>query len=1075
MKNAERYVNGLIKFRAHRNRVTALVLALAIGVSGNVAYVLRSTGTAMTDDPICGITEHKHTDDCYETVLICENEDPEHEHTDECYETRLVCELTEHTHSEGCYIDVSSREKASDWESTIPSLSGAKATDLVNVATSQSGYTEGDDGYSRYGDWYGNAEGDWNVMFVAFCLNYADISDKDIPYGSGCWSWQVKLAEKDLLITDLATSPRTGDILLIDSDKDGKCDITGIIFDITSNNISIIAGDMDGKVDVVTYKADDSKIFGYVSVNALDATETPEEEVTPEEPVNTEETEAEEVTFEATTASGIKVHVTAPAGAFDEGVTMSVADVNDKSVIAQAQDAAEDAAGENKEVKGSIAVDITFTDSEGNEVEPADGKAIDVNIAIPESMRLQADVYQLFHINDDGVSEVRDAQVSGSEAVFTAEGFSIFVVTGTGDIDKDHIHAYLTTAWMGELTDYRTEGGTGFNIINCKEYPYMLLEGESIELRGVTDDGQVHSIDNHVYGFDFSGIVRVETISAVPGEVLVRITGLSSTADGTPGSDISGPGEAVVGLSGTDEVFSIRVVSKKENNHVIDFDSTSIRVYDGTESSIHNIWYDQVNFRDTITIKGTPANDSAWPEYISEDNPGTRLLSEFTNQRTDGSVRLVDCTMEGYKRDDPQIVTFNTAQGLKKVRINPVFDHRYFGNNYWELIDHADIEIAEGGRYTSVSFEIGDDDGLIKTETIFQSYVSSVNTCTLYDKNNQKVQFFDKTTHTDGWSAGSVLPNNQVQGFVTEDYWHDSNLLPGNSQYELTSKYVWKVDPADGVYKQFGSSKFFLYRDVDHVVFDVGLQIVPMEVRKYRKTATGWEEITADYEEYEPDYEAKTYKKWVNGVQVIDDDPVNHPLSEIMEESDSVEFNLGKRYVIDAYNKCPNHSGLDFMVHANTAAVQFGATKKMMNGALLGGDFTFELIDVETGEVVSKTNDVDGKVVFGRIDYETPGVHHYYVREVDESSTHPNIIYDNKVYDVTVNVQEIAGTGGMLMATVTEAHDDYSFKFTNHNKVVLPNTGGGGTAPIMAAGALMIGGAAALTFLMLRRRKEVDL
>ena len=229
-KDIEGYVKWLNVIRVGRKRALALVLAMSVAVSGNVFWLMRASGTALSEEPLCGITEHKHGDECYETVLICEDE--EHEHTDECYETRLICELEEHTHNEGCYVDISSHETKKDWEKTIPELTGDHSDDLISVAASQLGYEEGADGYSRFGDWYGNADADWNVMFVSFCLNYAGISKTDIPYGSGCWAWQVKLAESGLLVTDMTDKPIGGDILLIDTDGDGKCDLTGVIMSI---------------------------------------------------------------------------------------------------------------------------------------------------------------------------------------------------------------------------------------------------------------------------------------------------------------------------------------------------------------------------------------------------------------------------------------------------------------------------------------------------------------------------------------------------------------------------------------------------------------------------------------------------------------------------------------------------------------------------------------------------------------------------------------------------------------------------------------------------------------------------
>ena len=105
---------------------------------------------------VCGqeeSEEHTHTEDCYQTQyeLICpleegeaedEPEIPAHVHTDACYETRLICEKPEHTHSLSCYADAQADlESASVWEQTIPqTLSGQWRTDVVAVAESQLGY-----------------------------------------------------------------------------------------------------------------------------------------------------------------------------------------------------------------------------------------------------------------------------------------------------------------------------------------------------------------------------------------------------------------------------------------------------------------------------------------------------------------------------------------------------------------------------------------------------------------------------------------------------------------------------------------------------------------------------------------------------------------------------------------------------------------------------------------------------------------------------------------------------------------------------------------------------------------------
>ena len=105
---------------------------------------------------VCGQAEseeHTHTEDCCQTQyeLICpleegeaedEPEIPAHVHTDACYETRLICEKPEHTHSLSCYADAQADlESASVWEQTIPqTLSGQWRADVVAVAESQLGY-----------------------------------------------------------------------------------------------------------------------------------------------------------------------------------------------------------------------------------------------------------------------------------------------------------------------------------------------------------------------------------------------------------------------------------------------------------------------------------------------------------------------------------------------------------------------------------------------------------------------------------------------------------------------------------------------------------------------------------------------------------------------------------------------------------------------------------------------------------------------------------------------------------------------------------------------------------------------
>ena len=1104
MRKAERYVTALIKSRAVKRRVTAVILVLSLFVSWNVFYLMRMPGTALAESPVCGIEEHTHTDDCYEMQLVCTEE---HEHSESCYGKVLICTKEEHTHSEGCYIDLASREKPSDWEAGLPKLKDDPSTNLMLVATSQIGYSEGADGYSRYGDWYGNETGDWNMMFISFCLHYAGISKTDIPYGSGCWAWQVKMDENELINSDIGEL-KEGNILLIDNDKDGKCDRAGIVIDINDKVITLVEGDVEGKTDTVEYKTDANVFIGFVSCDPKEVTEEPSEDptVTPspteipsaiptaepttiptsepavtatpvptvteapsddtvdpadptEEPTieptptatptPTEDQEApSDMEFEASTKSGIAVHVKAPAGAFAEGVTMTVTDVKDKDVM----DEASETVDEGREIKDVLAVDITFTDADGNEVEPAEGYEIEVTISVPKKLQPEGDEFSLLHISDDGVSEVEDAEVSKSGAAFTTDSFSIFVLTGTGEKDKDRIDAFIYAAFGNDMTNYRTNGGTGDYLANSRDFPYYLMIGDTVELIGRIPESQAGE-DLH---FDFwdhqqwmGDAISINETYSSPTEVRATVTGLSADPNGGAVAVSLFAGYAALG-----EDFSIRVIKSEGNNHVIDFDT----VNDG--ETIH------VNFGDTITFRGTPnaGNDGDnWP-YTQPNEVNNLLTYDYSTMSTENGVNTITATATGHNSDESQFqpVHFWGVNYFKTVNIIVHYDfHRaYYGDNnnpagnfYDEVLDHADIEIADGGVYTNVSFEIGDDDGLIKTVTEYQSYVSAVNSCRIYNKDINSAN--DNPTFFFTEEGGNCVPY-PVNGYDPDEYAADPQFMPGDSQYELTSKW-------NGI----GN---YLYRDVDHVIFDVGMQIVPVKIEKYEYDAEHdqWVLLTDLTEEYEIDYNAKKYNKIVGGNTII----YQGEISDITDDVPSTVFALGKRYVIDAYNKCPNHTGLDFTVHANHAAVQFGATKKLTNGKLNGNDFTFELVDHETGNVVSRKNDENGKVTFDTIQYEEPGVHHYYVREVDESASNPNIVFDDTEYEVTVTVREIPDSGGMLIADVSESHSNYSFKFNNSVKITLPETGGEGVIPYIAGGGILITVAVVLIILKKRKKEE---
>lgn len=101
--------------RRRKKRWRSAVLALAAVVVFCTTYALILPAITMAQQTYCGMEEHRHGDECYETVLLCDKEfdvvQPEgHIHTATCYDYEEVltcgleeCEDTLHEHTDDCY------------------------------------------------------------------------------------------------------------------------------------------------------------------------------------------------------------------------------------------------------------------------------------------------------------------------------------------------------------------------------------------------------------------------------------------------------------------------------------------------------------------------------------------------------------------------------------------------------------------------------------------------------------------------------------------------------------------------------------------------------------------------------------------------------------------------------------------------------------------------------------------------------------------------------------------------------------------------------------------------------------
>ena len=221
-----------------------------------------------------------------EYALTCNEEEGEnHAHTFLCYGNwELVCEQEEHAHQLICYSDVTADvETAEDWEAAFADLelTGEWSQDILAIAKTQLGYMESTQnyivledgetvkGYTRYGAWYGDPYGDWDAMFVSFCLYYAGV--EEMPLDSDCAGWVAALSSEECNLYESAGNHaiQEGELIFFDQNSDGIADHVGItaeiIFseDITSSQIKVIEGDSDRLVRYMTYDVTDGQIIGY--------------------------------------------------------------------------------------------------------------------------------------------------------------------------------------------------------------------------------------------------------------------------------------------------------------------------------------------------------------------------------------------------------------------------------------------------------------------------------------------------------------------------------------------------------------------------------------------------------------------------------------------------------------------------------------------------------------------------------------------------------------------------------------------------------------------------------------------
>jgi len=433
---------------------------------------------------------HVHTDDCYtiERVLTCDKPElPVHVHDAGCFRTEeiTVDEPEDTAASEQAVSTVPEMpvsdpnadiETAEDWNREFENLelSGNWARDLVLVAATQQGRGESPNnfeavlndagdawvrhGYTRYGAWYGYPYAEWDAMFVSFCLRYAGIPAENVPNNPTA-AYMAESFSKGELFAGQDYVPAVGDLIFFDTadDEITNIDHMGIVCHVDAENgtINTVEGDRTDTVATFGYYLNDEQIVGYGILpqnpnyvpNEEENTDIPDEEFDGFIFMTTDEEEetpaAEEATAPAVsmpaqswerTAGGIKVSVEAPEGAFPENTTIAVTPVNGNSLKDTVSDAV---SGEVLEVQ---AVDITFFDAEGREIEPAVPIRVVMTPAATENAEEKTSVVHVDVAQQTAelIEQAEGTEADNSEVVFDADAFTIYAIVYTYQVEYEY-------------------------------------------------------------------------------------------------------------------------------------------------------------------------------------------------------------------------------------------------------------------------------------------------------------------------------------------------------------------------------------------------------------------------------------------------------------------------------------------------------------------------------------------------------------------------------------------------------------------------------------------------------------
>lgn len=386
-----------------------------------------------------------------------------HHHTDACYEEVLTCPLPEHHHTVACLSDTSADvETPEEWQAANAEavMTGNWDEDLLSVAKTQLGYEQSEknfeidpaDGvtlryYSRYGQSYGNPYGEWDVMFLSYCLKYAGIPQSAIPQEASVLALRSSMSDMDWLLDgEDGSAANVGDIVIynkyvtrtvaVDSSADGAADGLDDQFSMDAE------GENGAELEASGASALDA-------APAAEDTPAADSVITPDLPgtTNPEQPAAKPVDSTGTSASGADTLIPSVDSPAAEPQTTTVTDAQPVETVGIVSEADDD----------------TLTVISGD----VDGKVAEVTLSNAEVLA----------VVDVAAAQYADEMLSSAvDGALKAPG--MLTLAGVEDTTASTSTTYLD--YFEETKDTHKGGITG---ITVKQGTKILQQGERIELK----------------------------------------------------------------------------------------------------------------------------------------------------------------------------------------------------------------------------------------------------------------------------------------------------------------------------------------------------------------------------------------------------------------------------------------------------------------------------------------------------------------------------------------------------------------------------------------------------------------